>query len=291
MLSNAFESAHEQHFLNDTKNLWCGGASSRCQVKISLCPHNLSQTQREIMPRLSFTRKVAVPSTNIQGDDSSQFPTMRRNVSFGDQLEILEFPIVLGDSVCSSGAPVQIGWKPSKIVTRNLEVHELCREQSSGGRRSKRELLLSVHKRALILLNAGFDENEIETATEDAKVIRQHRRESRYQWKPSSCHWTTSTTTTKQVKHKALSLLFCCFPWNGAYLEVSPSSYQQYYLLACVTKMAMPLRCIETSRPAKRFAPDFSPIAMYHCKFAIKLDRLTCCRELTVGIWYVKCNH
>jgi hypothetical protein len=126
------------------------------------------------MHRLSLTRKVAV----LEAPSTSN--TMRRNVSFGDQLEILEFPIVLGDSVCSSGAPVQIGWKPSKKVTRNLDMHELCREQSNGGRRSKKDLLLSVNKRALMLVNAGFDESDIETATKDAKMIRQYRRDNRY---------------------------------------------------------------------------------------------------------------
>jgi hypothetical protein len=158
----------------------------KCNGRIKSLSHNLIDCDKtpHIMHRLSFTRKVAVqevPSTNnAKGDESLQLPTMRRNVSFGDRLEILEFPIVLGDSVCSSGAPVQIGWKPSKVVTRNLDVHELCREQSNGGRRSKKELILSVNKRALMLLNAGFDENDIKTATEDAKVIRQYRRENRY---------------------------------------------------------------------------------------------------------------
>jgi hypothetical protein len=97
-------------------------------------------------------------------------------------LAILEFPIILGDSVCSAGAPIQIGWKPTKMTTRNLEMHELCRERqnANGGRRQKKELILSVQKRALMLLNAGFDQVEIESATENAKMVREHRRQNRY---------------------------------------------------------------------------------------------------------------
>jgi hypothetical protein len=67
------------------------------------------------------------------------------------------------------------------MTTRNLEMHELCRErQNANGRRHKKELILSVQKRALMLLNAGFDQDEIESATEDAKMVREHRRQNRY---------------------------------------------------------------------------------------------------------------
>jgi hypothetical protein len=105
---------------------------------------------------------------------------MPKHVRFADDLEILEFPLVLGDSVCSSGAPIQISWKPSKRMTRNLEMHELCRDQSTVGRRTKKDLILSVQKRVDILLNSGFDQDEINAATKIAKRDRRERRASRY---------------------------------------------------------------------------------------------------------------
>jgi hypothetical protein len=136
----------------------------------------------------SFSRKAAwdVESTSSQEasfDDSSSISSrsMRKNVRFADDLEIFEFPIVLGDSVCSSGAPIQISWKPSKKIIRNLEMHELCRDQSTVGRRTKKNLILSVQKRADILLNSGFDQDEINAATKNAKRDRRERRANRYQ--------------------------------------------------------------------------------------------------------------
>jgi hypothetical protein len=94
-----------------------------------------------------------------------------KQVTFGD-LTIAEYPIELGDNPgCSRGAPLTIGWEPRVISTVNLEFYECTR----GDRRSGKQLMIPVFKRAALLFEAGYSIEQIGTATEQVMLARKKR--------------------------------------------------------------------------------------------------------------------
>mmetsp|Transcript_17491 Transcript_17491/g.49415 ORF Transcript_17491/g.49415 Transcript_17491/m.49415 type:complete len:158 (-) Transcript_17491:278-751(-) len=95
-------------------------------------------------------------------------------IQFTD-VEIREFRVRLGDNPnCSAGAPIALGDEVA-CYSRNLELYEHFR---SGERRHGKKLILSVPKRAALLMKAGYTVDEIAQATMDVDVIKRQRRDS-----------------------------------------------------------------------------------------------------------------
>jgi hypothetical protein len=102
----------------------------------------------------------------------SEISSNTNQVRFGD-LTIREYPMVLGEHpCCSSGAPVQIGWEPLSVSTRNMELHEYMRGERRHG---KKQLGISVQKRAHLLLRAGYSLEEIGDATLKVEETKKNR--------------------------------------------------------------------------------------------------------------------
>ena len=100
---------------------------------------------------------------------------MMKSVSFGEAT-ILEFPMVLGDNpACSSGAPVQIAWEPVEVQTRAIDLYDYLRE---GQRRPRKELSIPVPHRAQILMQAGYQIDEIADALLKVEAVQKQRAES-----------------------------------------------------------------------------------------------------------------
>jgi hypothetical protein len=99
-----------------------------------------------------------------------------KQVSFGD-LTVRRYPYELGDNpYCGSGAPLTIGWKAMDSTVRNLELHEYT--QSGNRRHGKKQLTLSVQRRAQILLQAGYTIEEIANATMEVDRVKTQRADS-----------------------------------------------------------------------------------------------------------------
>lgn len=100
---------------------------------------------------------------------------MSKQVTFGD-LTISEFPLELGDNpACSSGAPLTIGWEAQNTAVRNIDLYEYMRGERRHGRK---QLTISVSDRAQLLLQSGYDINEIAAATMEVDEIKKQRAES-----------------------------------------------------------------------------------------------------------------
>lgn len=96
-------------------------------------------------------------------------PKNERRVSFG-QLEIYEFPSVLGDNPCvkSGGAPVTLGWWPiRKSIVSVDDVMDDCRI-----RRRHRPKPLLPKEREQLLLSKGYNLSDIEAAASMAEQGR-----------------------------------------------------------------------------------------------------------------------
>jgi hypothetical protein len=107
---------------------------------------------------------------------SSSSPESKK-VWFGELITIHEFPITLGDNpACSSGAPVQLGWKALESTTRNMELYEYVRKGER--KRDRRQLIIPVEKRGRILLKRGYSIDQIAEATMNADEIKEQRRET-----------------------------------------------------------------------------------------------------------------
>ena len=101
-----------------------------------------------------------------------------KQVSFGE-LTIREYPMVLGDHPnVSSGAPIQLGWKPQAEVTHNLELYEYCKAAEDDALTNKKASRIPVEKRGLILLQAGYTPEEIGRAAVQADFIKRRRAET-----------------------------------------------------------------------------------------------------------------
>lgn len=93
---------------------------------------------------------------------------------FAELITIHEFPIILGDNPsCSSGAPIQIGWKAYQTTTRNLELFEFIRWDER--RSDRKHLIIPVEQRGQLLLRSGYTIDQIANATVKADEIKEQR--------------------------------------------------------------------------------------------------------------------
>eukprot|EP00980_Cylindrotheca_fusiformis_P005214 scaffold1118_cov135-Cylindrotheca_fusiformis.AAC.12 len=94
-----------------------------------------------------------------------------KRVDFRD-IEILEFPYILGDNpAVSGGAPIALGNDLEGRTTLEVDTYESCRKK----RKSRRKLVIPVHIRAQILLSKGYSLEAIATATLEADEINKGR--------------------------------------------------------------------------------------------------------------------
>jgi hypothetical protein len=91
-------------------------------------------------------------------------------------VEIIEFPIILGDNPACSGAPLTCGWD----VIRRQTMYFLSYEKQRQGkrRRRSRQLLVPSRVRSKLLLQSGFDSDEIEKVIGTNELIQLQRRET-----------------------------------------------------------------------------------------------------------------
>ena len=74
-------------------------------------------------------------------------------------IEIIEFPIILGDNPSvTAGPPLTISWEPQYRIELDLEVFERCREPC---RRSDHDLIVDPYTREDVLIRAGFGTNQL----------------------------------------------------------------------------------------------------------------------------------
>lgn len=97
-----------------------------------------------------------------------------RSVSF-DKVDIKEFPMTLGDHPsAASGPPVALDWEKIERE-RLLDLNEY--EASRSPRRSRKQLKLSLRDRKGIL-QRQFSVDEVNKAWQEARAIREQRRET-----------------------------------------------------------------------------------------------------------------
>jgi hypothetical protein len=120
------------------------------------------------------TSKPKSTGRSPEGSRTTSQDDEGRRVCFGP-LEILEFPIILGDNpAISSGAPLSMDWKPQWTRTINIDLYE----EECADKPARNTLQLSERARKRRLKKAGYTVNEIEQAAVDAKVIRDARAKS-----------------------------------------------------------------------------------------------------------------
>ena len=105
-------------------------------------------------------------------DDGSQQKTTRpRRVTFGN-VDIIMFPLVLGDNPTCDGVPLTMGWTPTDQATIDLDIYELTHGRN---RRPKKQLRISIHDRATHLLSIGCTLDEIIDQEMASERIRRER--------------------------------------------------------------------------------------------------------------------
>jgi hypothetical protein len=114
---------------------------------------------------------------------TSSLPTSSSKSSLGqilpkklrfDYVVIRDMPIELGEHPASDGAPITIGWEPESTRKVHIDLYELSRDDP----KTVHELRLSVTERAKMLLDAGYDIEDIVNASEQAQAILKQRNDS-----------------------------------------------------------------------------------------------------------------
>lgn len=117
--------------------------------------------------------------------------TKRRNRAIAfDKLEIIGFPVVLGDNSCSEGAPLGLDTHPEYQVVLSVEEYEKQRPH----RRSGNDLRLSSAQREDYLLAAGYTTDAVADAARRNAQVRRNRWESYHAKK-----WESATIVTENI--------------------------------------------------------------------------------------------
>ena len=115
--------------------------------------------------------KSCEPSNNT-ADSTRTGRTSKKEVSF-DVIQIRHYQMILGDNpACSIGAPVQLDWKHEHEEKHDLDIYEVQRRP----RRKLRHLVLSYYRRKDILLQAGYNENEMRLVEKQTAKLKRQRK-------------------------------------------------------------------------------------------------------------------
>lgn len=108
---------------------------------------------------------------------SSSPKTSYKAVSFGGDVTILQFPIVLGNNpAVSSGCPIELGWDRLKKETQDFELFEYMRQ--SERKSDRRRLVIPVSDRAKLLMKNGYTIEDIAGAVMLVEELQRQRAES-----------------------------------------------------------------------------------------------------------------
>ena len=147
-------------------------------------------TDREMMLRLRQNIRQQRRLSNEQSSEATKCTpsVLGRSVKFGNVC-LREYERTMGDSPCSSGPPIGIGWKyraPSLASTsashlgtdRKEAVIPLDEYERMSCPRLKKELLLSRFAREDILIDSGFARKDIAEAVRDNIKLKNQRRQT-----------------------------------------------------------------------------------------------------------------
>ena len=126
-------------------------------------------TTASTMKKSSMKRLDSIDSTDSDMD-SSQNRSLYKHVYFGD-VQIHEFPLIMGDNPYCRGAPLQLGWKPTKSETIDIDIYEF----THGPRRSKKKFHMADVDREIYLLSIGYGLEDIIDVCEQGRKIRKDR--------------------------------------------------------------------------------------------------------------------
>ena len=121
------------------------------------------------MPPTAINKPSAMKTTDPMSAES-RHRRRKQNLQFGD-LEIREFPLVMGDNPHCEGAPLQLSWKPCNESVVDVDFYEFTRDP----RRSKKKMHMVGVDREIYLLSVGYSMNEIIAAGEKGRKVRKER--------------------------------------------------------------------------------------------------------------------
>jgi hypothetical protein len=116
--------------------------------------------------------KSSQPSHGTEDTTKSGGTRKTREVSF-HSISIRHYPMILGDNpAVSIGSPVQLDWDFQGEERHDLDIYEVERRP----RRKLRHLVLSYYRRKDILLQAGYDEDEMRSKERQLEKMKRQRK-------------------------------------------------------------------------------------------------------------------
>ena len=126
----------------------------------------------------SYEKDESIPCTPSESECISPFVTDEnilgvKRVRF-NEIEIREFPIIVGVSgITSSGPPLTISWKSLPgTFSVDVEKYEAAR---TSNRRKSLEMAMTAYHREQLLRDLGFSRGAISEATKESSKIRDNR--------------------------------------------------------------------------------------------------------------------
>ena len=115
----------------------------------------------------SSTKKQPLKSA-LRKQPMSEERRENQMLDFGD-VQVFEFPMILGDNPYCEGAPLQLAWFPTHQEVLDVDYYEIAREQTPKQRK------FSALEREVFLLALGYTADEIVDASEAGRKTRQQR--------------------------------------------------------------------------------------------------------------------
>eukprot|EP00588_Corethron_pennatum_P000711 CAMPEP_0194299024 /NCGR_PEP_ID=MMETSP0169-20130528/60497_1 /TAXON_ID=218684 /ORGANISM="Corethron pennatum, Strain L29A3" /LENGTH=317 /DNA_ID=CAMNT_0039049085 /DNA_START=547 /DNA_END=1500 /DNA_ORIENTATION=- len=122
----------------------------------------------EICAKDTAVAVISTPRSILKTESKSK---EKCSVHFSD-VEIRNYPLVLGDNPCCSyGPPVCLGWEHSSVDSTSLEFYE----DNRGKRRKLHQLKMNYYLRMHILKERKYSEMEIKAARKEASKTKLQR--------------------------------------------------------------------------------------------------------------------
>jgi hypothetical protein len=155
----------------------------------------MPRTMERVMSSKSCLKK-------LDGGSSSDLSLSRlpKRVSF-DKIEILQFPIEVGDNPCAQGVPISIGWEADETDVFDLDLYE----QHKPERRGRAGIHIPARIRQDLLAAEGTTLREMLEAVKEAQKIHKSRLKSIRSQKWDGVHYAMEMTSRKIRKVASLS--------------------------------------------------------------------------------------
>jgi hypothetical protein len=151
---------------------------------------------------LSLMSSTTCLKLDEEGPGNLPLSKLTKRVSF-DTIEILQFPIEVGDNPCAEGVPISIGWEAHETDVFDLDLYEQHKPEPRG----RDDIHIPAQIRQALLAAEGTTAKEMLEAVTEAQKIQKSRVKSIRSQKWDGINYAMEMTSRRMRKVASLSSL------------------------------------------------------------------------------------